>query len=122
MYEKNIFTLILLICLITIYFLTNTNEHFNTNLFFQPIPNIFLGDNYYNYKLNKPDYNLQNQTEPINKITFDAFLYSKPTSQKIICLAHTNRADCWEDNVNNCQWVHKIDGGSYCDVGLPLWP
>ena len=120
MENKIIFIIICLICLIVIYISTNSKERFNTNLFFKPIPNIFLSNNYYNYKLNKPEIN-QN-TKSLDDITFNSYLYSKPTSKKIFCSSHINRADCWEDNVNNCQWVHKIDGGSYCDVGQNIWP
>lgn len=90
----------------------------NTNLYLTPIKNIFLGDNYNNYQLNKPE--ITQQTQPLTQITFDSFLYSKPTTQKIICSSHKNSANCWEDNVNNCQWVYKIDSGSYCDVA-PIW-
>lgn len=120
MTEQSIFIIIILICLIVIYLSANNNETFDTNLFFQPIPNIFLSDNYYSYELNKPD--IKTNTKSIGEITFNSYLYSKPTSQKIICSSHKNRADCWEDNVNNCQWVYKIDGNSYCDVGKNIWP
>lgn len=117
---KITFIIIILICIISIYIFANNNETFDTNLFFKPIPNIFLADDYYNYELNRPD--IKQDTKSLGKITFNSHLYSKPTSQKIICSSHTNRADCWEDNVNNCQWVHKIDGNSYCDVGPNIWP
>lgn len=120
MKDKIIFITIIIICLIIIYISTNGSETFDTNLFFQPIPNIFLSDNYYNYKLNRP--NIKQDTKSLGKIQFNSFLYSKPIGQKIICASHKNRADCWEDNVNNCQWVHKIDGNSYCDVGANIWP
>lgn len=129
MNEKNIFILLIIICFfIIIYkyecekFLSNLNENNDTktNLYFVPIKNIFLGDNYYNYKLNKPE--IKQEYQSLDDITFNSYLYSKPTTQKIICLSHTNIANCWEDNVNNCQWVNKIDGGSYCDVGRNIWP
>ena len=120
--------LYLLIIIMGIYFLfvyfdvyekfTNYVPESNLNQYFIPLKNIFLGDNYYNYQLNHPE--IKENTESLGKITFDSYLYSKPTTQKIICSSHTNRADCWEDNVNNCQWIHKIDGGSYCDVAL-IW-
>lgn len=120
--KKILFLIIICFCLIYFIIFLNINEKFDTdkNLFFQPIQNIFLSDNYYNYKLNHP--NIKKTPETLGKITFDSFLYSKPTTQKIICSSHTNYADCWEDNVNNCQWVHKIDGNSYCDVGPSIWP
>lgn len=117
---KMIFIIIILICLIIIYISTKGKEPFNTNIFYKQIPNIFLSDNYYNYELNKPQ--IKENTKSLGKIEFNSFLYSKPTRKKIICSSHTNRANCWEDNVNNCQWVHKIDGGSYCDVGQNIWP
>jgi len=120
MIEQSIFVIIILICLIIIYIFTNNNETFDTNLFFQPISNIFLSDNYYSYELNKP--NMKTNTKSLGEITLNSYLYSKPIGQKIICSSHKNRADCWEDNVNNCQWVHKIDGNSYCDVGQNIWP
>ena len=111
--------IIILICLLIICFiLTNLHENFlisNDNSYFKPLKNIFLGDNYYNYLLNSPKIIVND--ESLKTITIDAFLYSKPTAQKIICSSYTNRADCWEDNTNNCQWVYKIDNGSYCDVG-----
>ncbi len=116
--------IIIMICLLIILN-NNLNENFNsinsgTDLYMKPLKNIFLGDNFYNYNLNQPD--IIDKTESLGKITFDTFLYSKPTTQKIICSSHTNSGDCWEDNVNNCQWVHKIDGGSFCDVGLNIFP
>ena len=120
MFDKISFVIIIIICLISIYIFTNGNETFDTNIFFKQIPNIFLADNYYNYELNKP--NIKPNIGTIDDITFDTYLYSKPTTQKIICSAHANSADCWEDNVNNCQWVHMIDGGSYCKVGQNIWP
>lgn len=120
MKDKITFIIIILICVILIYVFANCSETFNTNLFFKPIPNIFLTDDYYNYEINKPD--IIQDTKSLGDITFDSYLYSKPIGKKIICSSHTNRADCWEDNVNNCQWVHKIDGNSYCDVGQNIWP
>lgn len=115
-------TIICVIYILIFIFVDLKYELFNVepNLFFKPIKNIFLSDDYYNYKLNKPEIN--KNVETIGKITFDTYLYSKPTSQKIICSSHKNRGDCWEDNVNNCQWIHRIDGGSYCDVGQNIWP
>jgi hypothetical protein len=115
--------MIISIYLFIIYF-TNKNENFllnqdNTNSYYKPLKNIFLTDNYYNYIDNHPKNN-EKSPESLNKIKLDSFLYSKPTTQKIICSSHTNRANCWEDNVNNCQWVYKIDNGSYCDVA-PIW-
>ena len=98
------------------------NESFdldkNNNLFYKQHENIFLSDNFYNYKKNYP--NIDYNYESLDKISMDAYLYSKPTTQKIICSNHTNEANCWEDNVNNCQWVYKIDGNSYCDVAK-IW-
>jgi hypothetical protein len=122
MLNKTMFIIIISFCFITIYIYINKYELFNsdTNLFFKPIENIFLSDNYYNYKLNKP--NIKQNIQSLGEITFDSYLYSKPTSQKIICTSHKNRANCWEDNVNNCQWFYKIDGGSYCGVGQNIWP
>lgn len=127
MNDKNIFITIILLCLFLITykhnyekFVSNDNYNVGVNQYFIPIKNIFLNDNYYNYKFNKPIIK-QNQ-QPLEKITFDSFLYSKPTTQKIICSSHKNRANCWEDNVNNCQWIHKIDGNSYCEVGRNIWP
>lgn len=130
MNNSNVFiTIIILYLLIMIYldkyekFISNGNSITDENLYFVPIKNIFLNDNYYNYELNKPNKpNIKQNTQSIGEITFDSYLYSKPTSQKIICASHKNRANCWEDNVNNCQWVYKIDSGSYCDVGQNIWP
>lgn len=134
MNNKNIFTMIIIICLFLIIYnynyeniITNlkyekfvSTDDLNTNLYFLPLKNIFLNDNYNNYKLNRP---IIKQTEkPLEQIELNAFLYSKPTTQKIICSSHKNRANCWEDNYNNCQWIHKIDGNSYCDVGTNIWP
>lgn len=121
---QTIFIIILIIILIIycLKYLLIYNETFKAdninNLFNKPISNIFLTDNYLNYEINKPEIN--KKTENIEKIAFNTFLYSKPTSQKIICSSHTSRADCWEDNYNNCQWVYKIDNNSYCDVA-PIW-
>lgn len=126
MNEKNMFILIIIVCLFVIIYkhkyekFVSIDENGDLNLYFVPLKNIFLGDNFYNYKLNKRT-NKQ-EIQSLGKITFDSYLYSKPTTQKIICSSHTNRADCWEDNVNNCQWVHKIDSESYCDVGPNIWP
>jgi hypothetical protein len=116
---KLLLVMLICICLSIIYF-TNKYEHFNINknLFFQPIDNIFLADNYYNYELNYPD--IKHKTDSLENIKFNSYLYSKPTSQKIICASHKDRANCWSDNVNNCQWVYKIDGDSYCNVA-PIW-
>ncbi len=127
MNNKIIFIILICICLL-IFFFAYKNENFllnqdsnndNINSFFIPLKNIYLNDNYDNYILNRPKNNLK-ISESLNKINSDSFLYSKPITQKIICLSHTNRADCWEDNVNNCQWVYNIDNGSYCDVA-PIW-
>ena len=126
MNNKIIYIICIFICLFTIYyihkyenFISNSNNtETNSNSYFGQFKNIFLGNNYYNYQLNRPKIN--NDVQSLGKITFDSFLYSKPTTQKIICSAHTNSANCWEDNVNNCQWIHKIDTGSYCDVA-PIW-
>jgi hypothetical protein len=136
MNKKNIFIIILVICLFLIIYKYkyekfvsndengngngNGNGNRDLNLYFVPLKNIFLDDNFYNYNLNRP--RNKEQTQSLGEITFNSNLYSKPTTQKIICSSHINRADCWEDNVNNCQWVHKIDGGSYCDVGPNIWP
>lgn len=121
MLDKTIFIIIILICFILINIFDYGYELFDinseTNLFFQPISNIFLSDN---YKLNHPE--ITQNTQSLGNIKFNSFLYSKPTTQKIICASHKNKANCWEDNVNNCQWVHKIDGSSYCDVGPSIWP
>ena len=118
MFDKIIFMIIICICLISIYVFNYENFNSNKNLFFQPINNIFLSDNYYNYKLNRPK--IKPKTQSLDSIVSNSYIYSKPISQKIICASHTNRANCWEDNVNNCQWIHKIDGGSYCNVA-PIW-
>lgn len=131
MYEQTIFIIFICICWFIVFY-TFTYEKFNSNSYlnsdsnsdsninsyFKPLKNIFLGDNYYNYQLNHP--NQTNNTQSLNEISFDSFIYSKPITQKIICSSHTNRGDCWEDNVNNCQWIHKIDSKSYCDVA-PIW-
>ena len=119
MFNNKIF--IILICIsVCIILLYDKYEQFDTdtNLFFKPIDNIFLGDNYYNYELNYPE--IKQQTKSLGEITFNSYLYSKPIEQKIICTSHKNRADCWKDNVNNCQWVYKINNNSYCDVA-PTW-
>jgi len=126
MNNKIIIIIFICIYLFIIYY-TYRNENFisdsnntetNINSYFKPFKNIFLGNNYYNYQLNHPKINID--TQSLNKITFDSLLYSKPTTQKIICSSHTNNASCWEDNVNNCQWIYKIDSGSYCDVASIL--
>lgn len=122
--NNKLFFIIILVFVIIIYHFILSDENFASdekkNLFFKPIKNIFLTDDYYNYQINHPDVKLPKSS--LGDITFNAFLYSKPTTQKIICSSHKNRADCWEDNINNCQWVHKIDGSSYCDVGPNIWP
>jgi len=133
MNNKIIFIILIIVFVIIIYFIcknekftstqsnnnNNDDDNNNINSFYTPIKNIFLTNNYYNYQDNKPKKNFK-IPESLEKIKLDSFIYSKPTSQKIICSSHTNRADCWEDNVNNCQWVYKIDNGSYCDVA-PIW-
>lgn len=121
----NIFIIIICICLFIIVYKYKyekfvSNIENDINLYFVPLKNIFLGDNYYNYNLNKSE--IKQNLQSLEKITSDAYLYSKPTTQKIICSTHKNKADCWEDNVNNCQWKYKIDGNSYCDVGQNIWP
>jgi len=134
MNEKNIFITIIIVCLFLILYKHNfenigskykyekfvSNDNKDLNLYFVPLKNIFLNDNYYNYKLNRPI--IKQNIKPLEQIDVNAFLYSKPTTQKIICSSHKNRANCWEDNVNNCLWVHKIDGNSYCEVGPNIWP
>ena len=125
MNDKNIFIAIIIICLFFLVYQHNyekfiSNNDNNVNLYFLPLKNIFLTDNYYNYKLNKPI--IKPNEKPLEQIELNAFLYSKPSTQKIICSSHKNRANCWEDNVNNCQWVHKIDGNSYCEIGKNIWP
>lgn len=111
--------LLIIICMIIIYIINelNINEYFNndTNLFFRPVENIFLANNPYNYEFNRPE--IIQKTKPLSEISFNSFLYSQPIGQRIICASHKNRANCWEDNFNNCQWVHRIDGNSYCEVG-----
>lgn len=96
---------------------TNTSE---LNLFYRPIPNIFLADNYYNYKLNKP--HTTTPTATLGEIATNAFIYSRPIERQIICRSHQNRANCWEDNVNGCAWVYGFDGPGYCEVGQNVWP
>ena len=125
--NKNIFIILILICLLIMIF-NNKNENFiinsnddeeNKNIFYKPLKNIFLSDSYDNYEKNEPTKD-NKIIQPLNTILYDSFLYSKPTIKKIICSSHKNRADCWEDNVNNCQWIHKIDGKSFCNVA-PNW-
>ena len=134
MNNKNIFITIMIVCLFLIVYQHNyemfiikykyekfvSNDNKDLNLYLVPLQNIFLSDNYYNYKLNRPI--IKQNEKPLEQLEFNTFLYSKPTTQKIICSSHKNRADCWEDNVNNCQWVHKIDSNSYCGVGPNIWP
>lgn len=117
--------LIILISIIIIY-LNNiiywnkiNYELFDTNLFYKPLNNIFLGNNYYNYKNDK--YDLPDTTQNIqslSQISYDSYLYSDSTSNKIICSNYINQADCWANN--NCQWINNINGNSYCEVA-PKW-
>ncbi len=113
-----VFIFILLIILSIFLIINKENFESNINLFYLPEKNIFLSDDYYNYINNKPKPNIKKM--PLSKITFDSYLYAKPTREKIICSNHINSANCWEDNVNNCEWIYKIDGGSYCTVGKKM--
>jgi hypothetical protein len=91
-------------------------EAFDTNLFFKELPNIFLNDNYLNYDLNKandkPNYN------SLGQISYNSYINSDIVSTKIICANYNNQGDCWDNN--HCQWIYKINGGSYCDMA-PKW-
>ena len=113
------FVIILLIIIIYIYVKENNLikiELFDTNLFFKPMPNIFLGSNYLNYDLKEvkkvPEYNT------LGQISYDSYINSDIVSTKIICSNYNNQGDCWDNN--HCQWIYKIDGGSYCDMA-PKW-
>jgi hypothetical protein len=116
---QNYYILIIILLGVLLIFLQN-KENFKSdiNSFYIPEKNIFLTDDYYNYINNKPKPDVKRI--PLSKLTFDAYLYAKPTREKIICSNHVNRANCWEDNVNNCEWVYRIDGGSYCRVGKKM--
>jgi len=58
--------------------------------------------------------NKKKNIKSLTDITTDSYIYSDIISKKIICDNYTNEANCWENN--NCQWVYKIDNGSFCDV------
>ena len=114
-----LFVLILLVIIIFFYFKENYLYHselFDTNLFFEPLPNIFLNSDYLNYNLNKvkevPNYST------VGQISYDSYINSDIVSTKIICSNYDNQGDCWDNN--HCQWINKIDGGSYCDMA-PKW-
>ena len=117
-----LFVFILLIVIIYIYFKEHNfiswtkAELFDTNLFFKPLPNIFLDFNFLNYDLNKvkkePDYNT------LEQISYNSYIGSDIVSTKIICSNYNNQGDCWDNN--HCQWISKIDGGSYCSMA-PKW-
>lgn len=91
-------------------------ETFDTNLFFKPLPNIFLNNNFLNYNLDKtnekPNYN------SLEQISYNSFINSDIVSTKIICANYDNQGDCWDNN--HCQWNYRIDGNSYCDMA-PKW-
>lgn len=107
---KILFIIIIIGCAFICF--NSSNENFTLN------KNIFTTNDYYNFRLNNPE--IIQKEKPLGEITFDSYIYSKPIRQDIICANHTNRADCWEDNTNNCQWIHKIDSKSYCDQGF-MW-
>jgi hypothetical protein len=84
------------------------------NLFYKPLPNIYVSSSYSDNK----NFKITDDVKPLSDITIDSYIYSDPISTKIICSNYTNQANCWDDN--NCQWISKIDSGSYCDVA-PKW-
>ena len=82
MFNNKIFIILICIsvCIILLYdkyeqFDTDTDTDTDTKLFFKPIDNIFLGDNYNNYELNYPE--IKQQTKSIGEITFNSYLYSE---------------------------------------------
>lgn len=119
----NIFIIVMILILIYLimdnfeYFYTSDNIYQTNNLFNKPLQNIFLTDNNLNYIDNKPitsnpDY------KSLSDISDDSYIYSNTIGNKIICSNYTNQGDCWDNN--NCQWIYKIDGSSYCELA-PKW-
>ena len=96
---------------------TNDNIYQTNNLFNTPLQNIFLTDNNLNYIDNKP-ITVNPDYKSLSDISVDSYIYSNTSEHKIICSNYTNQGDCWDNN--NCQWIHKIDGGSYCELA-PKW-
>ena len=113
-YEKIIMLCFIIIIGIGLWYIMHVGEYFETNLFNAKLPNIFASNFYSN---NQP-MNIPTPTKSIGEITFDSYIYSDIVSNQIICANYNNQGDCWDNN--KCQWVYKIDGGSYCDLA-PKW-
>ena len=115
---NNNFVIILLVIIVLLFF-SNVYEKFNSNninLFYKNMPNIFMQNNYIDEQDITPTSNTD--IKSLGNITLDSYVYSDIVSKKIICDNYTSQADCWENN--NCQWIYKIDNGSYCDLA-PKW-
>lgn len=108
--------LLIIISIVIIYWNNINYELFDINLFYKPLNNIFLGNNYDNYKYDLSD--TKQNVQSLSQISQDSYLYSDSISKKIICSNYTNQANCWANN--NCQWINNITGISYCEVA-PKW-
>ena len=112
--------LIIILLIILLLFFYNSYENFdsnnnnNQNLFYKKIPNIYKTNNNLNNNTIKPDENVIQ----LSQLSLDSYINSDIISKKIICDNYTSQADCWENN--NCEWIYKIDNGSYCNVA-PIW-
>lgn len=119
---KTYFLIIIIIILILIW-ISNKNENFsnnstenNTNIFFlKQLPNIYYTKRFYQDLFVPPP----SQKSSLADITFNSYLNSNTIDNKITCSSITNQGRCWDNN--NCQWVHKIDGNSYCKLGPKLF-
>jgi len=113
MFIKMNFILIIIFILI-LFFLNNSCEYFNENLFYKKIQNIYIGNNYLSEDLEEPVSNINTDIKSLDDITINSYIYSDIISNKIICDSYTSEANCWQNN--NCQWIYKIDNNSYCDL------
>ena len=136
-----IFVFILLSVMIILLYFNKLYENFNptnkTNLFYENLPNIFMSPTDSDNQILTDSDNLSStdsdnlfltdsnnqtptptqtptQTASLSTITFDNYIYSDQVSKQIVCANLTSQADCWDNN--NCQWINKIDTGSYCDL------
>lgn len=106
---------IFLILILIIIIISNNYEKFDSNdenLFYQPIPNIFLTSNNLNYINNKSKQDTNYKS--LGQISYDSYINSDTVANKIICLNYTNEADCWQNN--HCEWVYKIHDKSFCQL------
>lgn len=100
----------------TDYFVNSNNE--NSNIFIQPIPNIFYTKQYLDNLYIPPKPNVK----PLDNILLSTYLNSSIISNKIICENITNNQKCW--NNNQCKWIDKPNSSNtfgYCTIGKKMF-